>query len=203
MRARNHGGVTKVRALGRDVRSWILQFSRDKNIIAGEGGARWFASRACAAREHHSREGTDRGRFFRGEVDKYVPGKILARYFCRGHNAALLWAQLEEAQPHDLRAESDRQRLPRKCSPRRAAGFASPPDRAADCCTNGHRYYISTLAWDRSPPRLDELKNNGTTRLFYTMSRGIHRGQDLGSDEGMEIFLDDTLRAVVRLPTCG
>ena len=74
-----------------------LSFHETKNFICGEGGALLindarFVERAEVIRE----KGTDRSRFFRGEVDKYTWVDVGSSYLLSDILAAFLYAQLEK-----------------------------------------------------------------------------------------------------------
>jgi hypothetical protein len=73
----------KNRALGAIGDLGAFSFHETKNIISGEGGSLLVRDKELAQRAEIIREkGTDRGRFFRGEVAS-TPGRISARHFCR------------------------------------------------------------------------------------------------------------------------
>jgi len=75
-------------------------FHEKKNIISGEGGALLVNNPAFADRAEIIREkGTNRSRFFRGQVDKYTWVDIGSSYLPGELIAAFLWAQMEEADP--------------------------------------------------------------------------------------------------------
>src|SRR5207302_2640417 len=75
-----------------------FSFHDSKNIIAGEGGSLLIRDADLSERAEIIREkGTDRGRFFRGEVDKYTWQEVGSSYLPSELIAAFLWAQLEEA----------------------------------------------------------------------------------------------------------
>jgi dTDP-4-amino-4,6-dideoxygalactose transaminase len=76
-----------------------LSFHETKNVTSAEGGALLvnrprFGERAEILRD----KGTDRSRFFRGEVDKYSWVDLGSSYGLSELNAAFLWAQLEAAE---------------------------------------------------------------------------------------------------------
>ena len=84
----------KGRALGSMGDLGAFSFHETKNVISGEGGALLvntpeFAERAEIIRE----KGTDRSRFFRGEVDKYTWQEVGSSYLPGELTAAFLWAQ--------------------------------------------------------------------------------------------------------------
>ena len=89
----------KGRALGAIGDLGCFSFHETKNIISGEGGSLLVNDPALASRAEIMREkGTDRGRFFRGEVDKYTWQDLGSSFLPGDVTAAWLWAQLERAQ---------------------------------------------------------------------------------------------------------
>ena len=74
-------------------------FHETKNVMAGEGGALFINSPSHVERAEIIREkGTDRRRFFRGEVDKYTWVDVGSSYGPSELTAAFLWAQMQEAE---------------------------------------------------------------------------------------------------------
>jgi dTDP-4-amino-4,6-dideoxygalactose transaminase len=93
-----HGlfGRYRGRALGTFGALSALSFHETKNISCGEGGALLVGDPALFARAEIVREkGTDRSRFFRGEVDKYTWVDVGSSYLPSDLLAAFLYAQLE------------------------------------------------------------------------------------------------------------
>ena len=89
----------KDRALGSIGDLGCFSFHETKNLISGEGGALLVNNPEMAARAELIREkGTDRSRFFRGEVDKYTWQEMGSSYLPGELIAAFLWAQLEDAE---------------------------------------------------------------------------------------------------------
>src|SRR5205814_7705933 len=75
-----------------------ISFHETKILISGEGGALLVSESEWVERAHVLRDkGTDRGRFLRGEVDKYSWVDLGSSYGLSELNAAFLWAQLERA----------------------------------------------------------------------------------------------------------
>src|SRR6185312_6261596 len=75
-----------------------LTFHETKNVTSAEGGALLVnRPELCERAEILRDKGTDRSRFFRGEVDKYSWADLGSSYGLSELNAAFLWAQLEAA----------------------------------------------------------------------------------------------------------
>jgi dTDP-4-amino-4,6-dideoxygalactose transaminase len=120
-----------------------LSFHETKNVMCGEGGALLVNDEQWVDRAEIVHEkGTDRRRFFRGQVDKYSWVDIGSSYPLSDINAAFLWAQLESADEilsnrletwtgyHDAFEELEaKERLRRPLVP-------------AECVHNAHLYYV-------------------------------------------------------------
>lgn len=97
--AQGHLSTHRGRCLGTIGDLGCLSFHETKNIISGEGGALLVNDPEMAARaEIIWEKGTDRRRFFRGEVDKYTWVDIGSSYLPGDMVAAFLYAQLEMAE---------------------------------------------------------------------------------------------------------
>ncbi len=140
--AQAHLSYYKGRPLGTIGQMGCLSFHETKNIISGEGGALIvndlrFAERAEIVRE----KGTDRSRFFRGEVDKYTWQDIGSSY-CPGEIiAAFLFAQFEHAERICARRRAlyDRYRI--GLAPLAAAGDIVVPQATGEEA-NGHIFWL-------------------------------------------------------------
>ena len=87
----------KGRALGCIGDLGAFSFHETKNVISGEGGALLVNDPHLTLRAEIIREkGTDRSRFFRGEVDKYTWQEVGSSFLPGQLTAAFLWAQFEE-----------------------------------------------------------------------------------------------------------
>ena len=103
-----HGlfGSYRGRMLGSLGRMATLSFHETKNLTCGEGGALLVNDATLIERAEIIREkGTDRSKFFRGQVDKYGWVDIGSSYLPSEVLAALLCAQLEDRQRIQQRRE--------------------------------------------------------------------------------------------------
>src|SRR6267154_4235225 len=120
-----------------------FSFHETKNIISGEGGSLLVNDPALVPRAEVIREkGTDRGRFFRGEVDKYTWQDVGSSFLPSDLTAAFLWAQLEEAQRITRERLAIWQRYHELLAPLEQQDMLRRPMVPADCQPNGHLYYI-------------------------------------------------------------
>jgi dTDP-4-amino-4,6-dideoxygalactose transaminase len=143
-------------------------FHETKNIISGEGGALLvndgnFADRAEFIRE----KGTNRGQFFRGQVDKYTWVDIGSSYLPGELSAAFLWAQMEEAD----RITNDRLRLWNRYhaafATLEAEGKIRRPIVPDGCSHNGHMYYLLLPDLERRTSFIGYLKEKGIDAVFH------------------------------------
>lgn len=143
-------------------------FHETKNIISGEGGALLVNDRALALRAEIIREkGTDRSRFFRGEIDKYTWQELGSSFLPSELIAAFLWAQLEESE----RITDDRLAIWENyhtiLEPLETAGVLRRPIVPEDCQHNAHMYYV-LLPEDMDREKvLSLLKSNGISSVFH------------------------------------
>jgi dTDP-4-amino-4,6-dideoxygalactose transaminase len=192
----------KGRALGALGDLGAFSFHDSKNIIAGEGGCLLIRDPGLAQRAEIIREkGTDRGRFFRGEVDKYTWQEVGSSYLPSELIAAFLWAQLEEAERITRGRLDVWQRYNEMLAPLEQQGFLRRPIVPAECRHNGHIYYI-LLAPDIERQRvLDEFKRSKISALFhYVPLHSSPAGMRFGRSFG-DLSLTTSLSGrLVRLP---
>ena len=212
--ARRHGlavvedaaqGVTasyKGRALGAIGDLGSFSFHETKNVIAGEGGALLINDPALVRRAEIIREkGTDRARFFRGEVDKYTWQDVGSSYLPSEINAAFLWAQLEEAE----RIKRERVVLWNNYHAGLEAlerrGVLRRPIVPDDCEHNGHLYYVLLRPEVDRQAVLRKLKDNAVHSVFhYVPLHSSPAGQRFGRAHG-ELSLTTSLsERLLRLP---
>lgn len=158
----------KGRALGSIGDLGAYSFHETKNVISGEGGALLVNDSDLAIRAEIIREkGTDRSRFFRGEIDKYTWQDIGSSFLPGELMAAFLWAQFEEAS----RITSERlviwQRYHSLCESLEAKGVLRRPIVPEGCQHNAHMYYVILGPQIERQKVLDEFKNNNIGSVFH------------------------------------
>ncbi|RCV91607.1 dTDP-4-amino-4,6-dideoxygalactose transaminase [Billgrantia montanilacus] len=192
----------KGRALGSIGDLGAYSFHETKNVISGEGGALLVNAPTLAMRAEIIREkGTDRSRFFRGEVDKYtwqeagsslLPGELVA---------AFLWAQLEEAE----RITNDRlatwQRYHALLEPLEVKELLRRPIVPDECQHNAHMYYVLLAPEIDRQKVLNELKKNGISSVFhYVPLHSSPGGERYGRVQGELEVTNRQSERLVRLP---
>ncbi|NOJ47794.1 dTDP-4-amino-4,6-dideoxygalactose transaminase [Bradyrhizobium archetypum] len=192
----------KNRALGSIGDLGSFSFHETKNIISGEGGSLLVRDAEFAQRAEILREkGTDRGRFFRGEVDKYTWQDVGSSFLPNEVTAAFLWAQLEEAQ----RITSERLAIWRRyhetLQPLEQQGLLRRPIVPTDCQHNGHMYYVLLAPEIDRQLVLDGLKQNGIGAVFhYVPLHSSPAGQRYGRAHGELALTTSLSQRLVRLP---
>ena len=166
----------KGRALGAIGDLGSFSFHETKNIISGEGGALLVNDPAMVSRAEIIREkGTDRERFFRGEVDKYTWQDLGSSFLPSEIIAAFLWAQLEEAERITRERLAIWHRYHAMLAPLEQSGLLRRPIIPADCQHNGHIYYVLLAPGIDRQAVLRELKKQRHRAPCFTMSRCIPR----------------------------
>lgn len=177
-------------------------FHETKNYSCGEGGALLvnelpFVERAEIIRE----KGTDRSRFFRGQVDKYTWVDLGSSYLPSEINAAFLYAQLQTADViNENRKKSwnlyyseleELQRLERITLP-----FI--PD---NCIHNAHMFYLKCKSLDERTRLINFLKSNDIQSVFhYIPLHSSKAGEKFGYFHGMDNHTTKESEKLLRLP---
>ena len=161
-------------------------FHETKNITCGEGGALLVNDARLIERAEIIREkGTNRSRFFRGEVDKYSWVDIGSSYVMSDVLAAFLYAQLEVWQ--DIQAQ--RQRI-WKYYDQHLRGWAQEhgigcPVVPAHCEQSYHMYYLIMPSLEKRQALISFLKARGILSVFHYVPLHLSpMGQRMGGRHG-------------------
>lgn len=192
----------KGRALGSIGHLGAYSFHETKNIISGEGGALLVNDPDLVARAEIIREkGTDRSRFFRGEVDKYTWQDIGSSFLPGELIAAFLWAQLEDAEAITDTRKACWARYHHVLEPLEKAGFLQRPSIPPHCEHNAHLYYIIVPTAEDRRIILEEFRNNGVNALFhYVPLHSSPGGKRFGRAVGDLRTTDSISERLIRLP---
>lgn len=192
----------KGRMLGSIGHLGAYSFHETKNMISGEGGALLINDGEFAPRAEIIREkGTDRSRFYRGEVDKYTWQEVGSSYLPGELIAAFLWAQLEDAEAITAKRIASWNRYHELLAQHEAAGMLRRPCIPRHCEHNAHMYYIILPEHVDRQAVLEQLKQTGIYSVFHYVP--LHQspaGRRLGRVSG-DLRITERLSArLVRLP---
>jgi dTDP-4-amino-4,6-dideoxygalactose transaminase len=179
-----------------------FSFHETKNVISGEGGGLLVNDPELVQTAEIMREkGTDRGRFFRGEVDKYTWQNVGSSFLPSEITAAFLWAQLEQAERITAERVAIWQRYHDMLAPLEQRGVLRRPVIPPDCQHNGHIYYILIEAAEDRAHVLAELNRNGINAVFhYVPLHSSPAGMRFGRSAGDLAVTTSQSERLVRLP---
>lgn len=192
----------KGRALGSIGDLGAYSFHETKNVISGEGGALLVNAPDLAQRAEIIREkGTDRSRFFRGEVDKYTWQEVGSSFLPGELIAAFLWAQLEDADRITSERLNSWKIYHDILEPFEAKGVLRRPVVPDECKHNAHMYYVLLAPEIDRQKVLEEYKRNEIWSVFHyvplhSSPAGIRYGRAHGD---LDVTVQQSER-LVRLP---
>ena len=192
----------KGKALGTIGDFGCYSFHETKNYSMGEGGALVINDPAYNERAEILREkGTNRSKFFRGQVDKYTWVDFGDSYLPSDMNAAYLWAQLEKADE----INNDRLRTwhayNNAFQPLAAAGKVQLPTIPPDCVHNAHMYYLKCKNLEQRTKLIQHLKDCGILAVFhYVPLHSAPAGLKFGRFDGKDVYTTSESDRLVRLP---
>ena len=177
-------------------------FHETKNYSMGEGGALLIHDASKIEDAEIIREkGTNRSKFFRGQIDKYTWMNVGSSYLPSELNAAYLWAQLEQAeQINDRRlAISNHYNEELECLEKQE--YIRRPVIPDGCRHNAHMFYIKAKDLDTRTRLITFLKEQGIQAVFhYIPLHTAPAGQKFGRFHGNDIYTTKESEALVRLP---
>lgn len=179
-----------------------FSFHETKNFICGEGGALvindpQFIERAEIIRE----KGTNRSKFFRGEVDKYTWVDIGSSYLPSELIAAFLYAQLEQADEITNQRKSIYARYASGLKPLADSGILRLPHTPAECSHNAHMFYIIVENETTRRHFLAYLKENNIQCVFhYVPLHTSPMGSQYGCIPGSLPVTEELSERLIRLP---
>ena len=192
----------KGRPLGSMGQLGAFSFHETKNYSMGEGGAILINSTDFIERAEIIREkGTDRSRFFRGQVDKYSWVDIGSSYLPSDINAAYLWAQLEKAEQINKNRLANWQLYFDGLQKLRERGDIELPFIPEDCRHNAHMFYIKTDNLKSRTQLIEALKSKGISAVFhYVPLHSSKAGKVYGEFIGEDKYTTKDSERLLRLP---
>lgn len=190
------------RALGAIGHLGALSFHETKNVISGEGGAILVNDESMVGRAEVVREkGTDRSRFFRGEVDRYTWVDLGSSYLPGEVVAAFLWAQMEQAESITRRRMALWERYHERLADAEARGLLQRPTIPPGATHNAHLYRVLLPDLATRTHVIAALKAAGIQSVFhYVPLHSSPAGQRWGRAAGALPVTDDVAQRLLRLP---
>lgn len=192
----------KGKALGSIGDFGCFSFHETKNYSCGEGGAILINNEKDIERaEIVIEKGTNRSKFFRGQVDKYTWVDIGSSYLQSELNCAYLCAQIEN--PEII--NNDRTRswnlYNELLAPLKEKGFIETPYIPDECTHNAHMYYIKVKNLAERTKLLAHMKNNDVLAVFhYIPLHSSPAGRKFGTFFGEDKYTTKESERIVRLP---
>lgn len=190
------------RALGSIGHLGCYSFHETKNYISGEGGALCINDPSLVERAEIIRDkGTNRKKFFRGEVDKYTWVDQGSSYVPSEICSAFLYAQLEQLDAISQRRRRIYQHYHRQLEPMEGEGLLRLPGTPEDCESNFHMFYILLPDRETRDGLMAHLKQQGIGAVFhYVPLHSSPMGQTFGYKEGDLPVTEDLSGRLLRLP---
>ncbi len=192
----------KGRALGTFGDYGCFSYHETKNYSMGEGGALLIRDTENIERAEIIREkGTNRSKFFRGQIDKYTWVDFGSSYLPSDMNAAYLWAQLECAELINNDRLSTWNRYYEALKPLADEGKIKLPVIPENCVHNAHMFYIKARDLEERTRLIAHLKGNGIGAVFhYIPLHSAPAGLQFGRFHGEDKYTTAESERLLRLP---
>lgn len=179
-----------------------FSFHETKNISMGEGGALLIADPANIENAEIVREkGTNRSKFFRGQIDKYSWVEAGSSYLPSELNAAYLWGELESADKIYEDRMNTWNYYDKALEKLEESGKIECPVIPDDCVHNAHMYYIKAKDLEERTRLLAYLKENGISAVFhYIPLHSAAAGMKYGRFSGEDKYTTKESERLLRLP---
>lgn len=192
----------KGKALGTIGDYGCFSFHETKNLSMGEGGALLIKDPNMIEEAEIIREkGTNRSKFFRGQIDKYTWIDAGSSYLPSELNAAYLWAQMEMADQIYNDRMSSWNTYYGGLKHLQDKGMIELPVIPEECIHNAHMFYIKTKDLEERSRLIRFLKENEVNAVFhYIPLHTAPAGRKYGEFRGEERYTTKESERLVRLP---
>ena len=192
----------KGKALGTIGDFGCYSFHETKNYSMGEGGAILINTPEYVERAEILREkGTDRARFFRGQVDKYTWVDLGDSFLPSELNAAYLWAQLEMADEINEDRLSSWKSYYDAFADLEKRGLVTLPAVPEGCVHNAHMFYLKCRDLEERTALIAFLKERDILAVFhYVPLHSAPAGLRFGRFSGEDVYTTRESDRLVRLP---
>lgn len=177
-------------------------FHETKNYSMGEGGAIVVKDPKLTEKAEIIREkGTNRSKFFRGQIDKYTWVDMGSSYLPSDINAAYLWAQLEIADEINKNRIKIWNNYYSELDNLSKNGHIDLPVVPEGCVHNAHMFYIKTKNLEERSYLISFLKNRGVQAVFHYIPLHISDyGKSISRFSGKDEFTTKESERLLRLP---
>lgn len=192
----------KGRALGSIGDFGCYSFHETKNYSMGEGGAVLINNQDDVERAEIIREkGTNRSKFFRGQVDKYTWVDVGSSYLQSELNCAYLYAQIENPDIINNNRLDTWNKYYCSLKPLADKGFIELPFIPEGCQHNGHMFYLKVKDLNERTKLISYLKENGIGAVFhYIPLHSSPAGLKFGRFHGEDVYTTNESERLLRLP---
>lgn len=192
----------KGKALGTIGDFGCYSFHETKNYTMGEGGALVINNEEYISRAEILREkGTNRSRFYRGEIDKYSWVDIGSSFLPSEFNVSYLFGQLEKAVDINENRLESWQYYYDNLKEYQAAGKIELPNVPEECKHNAHMFYIKLKNIEQRSDFIEFMKANEIYCVFhYVPLHSSEAGIRYGRFNGQDIYTTLESNRLVRLP---
>ncbi len=192
----------KGKALGTIGDFGCYSFHETKNYSMGEGGALLIREERYIEDAEIIREkGTNRSKFFRGQIDKYTWVEAGSSYLPSDMNAAYLWAQLEMAEEVNQKRLSIWEAYYQNLKVLADKGYIELPYIPKECTHNAHMFYIKVKDNEERSRLIDFLKKKEILAVFhYIPLHNSPAGQKYGRFAGTDKYTTKESERLLRLP---
>ncbi|WP_277237751.1 dTDP-4-amino-4,6-dideoxygalactose transaminase [Merdimonas faecis] len=192
----------KGRALGTIGDFGCYSFHETKNYSMGEGGALLIKDKSKVEEAEIVREkGTNRSKFFRGQIDKYTWVDYGSSYLPSDLNAAYLYAQLEIADQINSYRLSVWNQYYDGLVNLQESGKISLPYVPEDCVHNAHMFYIKAKNMEERTCLINYLKGKEIQTVFhYIPLHNAPAGKKFGRFYGEDVYTTKESERLLRLP---
>ena len=192
----------KGKALGTIGDFGCYSFHETKNYSMGEGGALLIKNKEDIEKAEIVREkGTNRSKFFRGQIDKYTWGDAGSSYLPSELNAAYLWAQMEVADKILNNRMNTWNLYYNKLKPLENKGILELPQIPKECKHNAHMFYIKVFDLSERTSLINYLKEKNISAVFhYIPLHSSPAGLKFGKFVGEDKYTTTESERLLRLP---
>lgn len=177
-------------------------FHETKNYSMGEGGAILIKDKKyIEAAEIIREKGTNRSKFFRGQVDKYTWVNYGSSYLPSELNAAYLYAQLENADIINEARLNIWNQYKKELGELEAQNYIELPQLPKNCQHNAHMFYIKAKNLEERTSLIQYLKEKGIMAVFhYVPLHTSPAGKKFGEFHGLDKYTTKESERLLRLP---